>query len=80
MFGGGLALYSPSGKLPGGLGVSGDTSCTDRIIAWKLRHSLNLDNVPAGVGEANTDNIILTDEPVTGFEHPTCFDVAPGIT
>lgn len=79
VFGGGLALYSPSGKLLGGLGVSGDTSCTDHIIAWKLRHSLNLDDVPAGVGESNTDNIIFTQGPtIDGFEHPTCFDVAPG--
>ena len=78
VFGGGLALYSPSGKLLGGLGVSGDTSCTDHIIAWKLRHSLNLDNVPAGVGESNTDNIIYTDGTIDGFEHPTCFDVAAG--
>ncbi len=79
VFGGGLALYSPSGKLLGGLGVSGDTSCTDHIIAWKLRHSLNLDDVPAGVGESNTDNIIYTSGPsIDGFEHPACFDVADG--
>ena len=48
VFGGGLALYSADGELLGGLGVSGDTSCTDHIIAWRLRHRLNLDNVPAG--------------------------------
>jgi uncharacterized protein GlcG (DUF336 family) len=76
VFGGGLALYSPSGTLLGGLGVSGDTSCSDHIIAWKLRHSLNLDNVPAGPDTAsNTDNIIYnTDDTLEGFEHPTCFD------
>ncbi|MEA2722672.1 MAG: hypothetical protein QOH59_443 [Gemmatimonadales bacterium] len=79
VFGGGLALYAADGRLLGGLGVSGDTSCTDHIIAWKLRHSLNLDDVPAGVGEANTDNIIYTSGPsIDGFEHPTCFDVAAG--
>ena len=73
VFGGGLALYSPSGRLLGGLGLSGDTSCTDHIIAWKLRHSLNLDNVPAGVGESNTDNIIFSpDATLDGFEHPRC--------
>ncbi|MGZ5384947.1 MAG: GlcG/HbpS family heme-binding protein [Acidimicrobiia bacterium] len=73
VFGGGLALYSSRGKLLGGLGVSGDTSCTDHIIAWKLRHSLNLDDVPAGVGESNTDNIILTEgSTIDGFEHPAC--------
>jgi hypothetical protein len=78
VFGGGLALYSPSGKLLGGLGVSGDTSCTDHIIAWKVRHELNLDNVPAGVGESNTDNIVFAEDEIDGFEHPTCFDVAEG--
>jgi len=50
VFGGGLALYRSSVKrLVGGLGVSGDTSCTDHIIAWKVRDLLNLDNVPNGV-------------------------------
>jgi uncharacterized protein GlcG (DUF336 family) len=77
VFGGGLALYTPNGILIGGLGLSGDTSCTDHIIAWKLRHAINLDNVPAGVGAGNppdgTDNIIFdTDGNITGFEHPQC--------
>ncbi|MGH7509141.1 MAG: GlcG/HbpS family heme-binding protein [Gemmatimonadales bacterium] len=76
VFGGGLALYSPSGRLLGGLGVSGDTSCTDHIIAWKLRHALNLDNVPAGPdADSNTDNIIYTEGTIDGFEHPECFDL-----
>jgi uncharacterized protein GlcG (DUF336 family) len=82
VFGGGLALYSPSGKLLGGIGVSGDTACTDHIIAWKLRHRLNLDNVPGGVADNNADDNIIFDEDdppnLTGFEHPKCFDVAPG--
>jgi len=73
VFGGGLALYTTSGELIGGIGLSGDTSCTDHIIAWKLRHSLNLDNVPAGVGAGNTDNIIFSpDATIDGFEHPRC--------
>jgi hypothetical protein len=29
----------------GGLGVSGDTSCTDHMIAWRVRHSLGLDHL-----------------------------------
>ena len=63
------------GSLLGGLGVSGDTSCSDHIIAWKLRHALNLDNVPAGPdSDSNTDNIIFTDGTLDGFEHPSCFD------
>lgn len=77
VFGGGLALYSSNGNLLGGLGVSGDTSCTDHIIAWKLRHALNLDNVPAGPdADSNSDNIIYTEGTLDGFEHPTCFDTA----
>jgi uncharacterized protein GlcG (DUF336 family) len=75
VFGGGLALYSADGELLGGVGVSGDTSCTDHIIAWKLRHALNLDNVPAGPAPSNTDNIIYTEDTLDGFEHPTCFDL-----
>ena len=39
-----------SGKLVGGLGVSGDSSCADHNIAWRTRHNLNLDYVPGGVG------------------------------
>jgi uncharacterized protein GlcG (DUF336 family) len=81
VFGGGLALYSADGELLGGIGVSGDTSCTDHIIAWKLRHRLNLDNVPGGpANDGSTDNIIYfiaDDDPenvLDGFEHPTCFD------
>jgi uncharacterized protein GlcG (DUF336 family) len=76
VFGGGLGLYSSDGSLLGGIGVSGDTSCTDHIIAWKLRHSLNLDNVPAGPdADSGTDNIIYTEGTIDGFEHPTCFDL-----
>ena len=75
VFGGGLALYSAEGTLLGGLGVSGDTSCTDHIIAWKLRQYLNLDNVPGGVDDNGAnDNIIYQSGALDGFEHPTCFD------
>src|SRR5690349_431320 len=80
VFGGGLALYTKEGKLVGGLGVSGDTSCTDHIIAWKVRHALNLDNVPGGVSPTHDDNIVfdITEDshghPVSanGWGHPQC--------
>ena len=49
VFGGGLALYNSNGKIVGGLGVSGDSSCADHNIAWRTRHNLNLDFVPGGV-------------------------------
>ena len=58
VFGGGLALYAPGGVRIGGLGVSGDTSCTDHFVAWRVRHALGLDyftNV-GGVNTADTQN------------------------
>ena len=81
VFGGGLALYDANGKLLGGVGISGDTSCRDHIIAWILRDALGLDYVPAGFSETGDDNMILDIEvdPVTGmgvsvsgFGHPLC--------
>src|SRR5439155_12575500 len=39
VFGGGLALYK-GGKLVGGIGVSGDSSCADHNIAWRTRFAL----------------------------------------
>ena len=85
VFGGGLALYNSQGTLVGGLGVSGDTSCTDHIIAWKVRSMLKLDDVPAGVGAGDTDNIIFDITGTTpgafvsasGFGHPVCTAGAP---
>ena len=74
VFGGGLALYDEDGVLLGALGVSGDTSCADHNIAWKVRHALNLDYVPAGVNEIKgtmhktDDNIVYDDE----FQCPYC--------
>ena len=60
VFGGGLGLYTASGELVGGLGVSGDTSCADHNIAYRTRSTLNLDYVPAGVaGGDKRDNIIF---------------------
>jgi C4-dicarboxylate-specific signal transduction histidine kinase len=38
VFGGGLALYR-SGVKVGGVGVSGDTSCTDHMVAWRVRNA-----------------------------------------
>jgi len=57
VFGGGLALYN--GSVVGAIGVSGDTSCRDHIVAWKIRDVLGLDNVPAGVSPTGDDNIIF---------------------
>jgi uncharacterized protein GlcG (DUF336 family) len=78
VFGGGLALYNAAGTLVGAVGVSGDTSCTDHIVAWKTRHALNFDNVPNGVA-GGTDNIIFDIRGAqgnfssrSGFGHPEC--------
>lgn len=75
VFGGGLALYNGQGKVIGGLGVSGDTSCTDHIIAWKVRHDLHLDDVPMGPSPQHNDNMILdfqNGNSPSGFGHPVC--------
>ncbi|HYQ92606.1 MAG TPA: heme-binding protein, partial [Candidatus Competibacteraceae bacterium] len=80
VFGGGLALYTASRKLVGGLGVSGDTSCTDHHVAWKTRQALALDHVPAGVNKKGSpakgnDNIIydmVDGKSASGFGHPDC--------
>jgi Haem-degrading len=44
VFGGGLVLMSSGGIKVGAVGVSGDTSCTDHMVAWRLRHALGLDH------------------------------------
>ncbi len=88
VFGGGLALYNAHGTLVGGLGVSGDASCADHNIAWKMRHNLGLDHVPAGVADkkASTDpgddNIIYditNGVSASGFGHPECSAAATAI-
>ncbi|MCE3247493.1 MAG: hypothetical protein K0R41_1318 [Geminicoccaceae bacterium] len=73
VFGGGLALYNGD-NLVGGLGVSGDTSCTDHIVAWRLRDEIDLDAVPGGVGDGGAnDNLILANPVVPNtFQHPNC--------
>ena len=62
VFGGGLGLYTTGGMIVGGVGVSGDTSCTDHDVAWRTRHYLNLDHLAAVAGvsgdAAHPDNII----------------------
>jgi len=80
VFGGGLAIYISNGvstEIVGGLGLSGDSSCADHNIAWRLRHVMNWDYVPAGVGPYY-DNIIYAPAGTTptGFEHPICSDAS----
>jgi uncharacterized protein GlcG (DUF336 family) len=75
VFGGGLPLYTSKGHIVGGLGVSGDTSCADHVIAWKVRHQLGLDGVPMGVAPDQNDNMVLdiqNGQSASGWGHPSC--------
>jgi uncharacterized protein GlcG (DUF336 family) len=75
VFGGGLALYNKNGKLIGAIGVSGDSSCADHNIAWKVRNKLQLDYIPAGVSSNKDDNIvydIAKGVSLSGWGHPAC--------
>lgn len=87
VFGGGLALYNANGRVIGAVGVSGDTSCADHRIGWRVRDNLNLDNL-SGVGGVSgdalrPDDIIfdITPNPgggtgisAGGFGHPECLN------
>lgn len=59
VFGGGLPLYAAGNEIVGGIGLSGDSSVADHVIAWKLRKKLGLDHVPAGVSPTKDDNMVL---------------------
>lgn len=69
-FGGGVPLYK-DGKIIGGLGISGDTSCTDHEIAKRVRDLAGL-NPPGG---ALVDDITYSsvDGPSV-FTHPLCLN------
>lgn len=82
VFGGGLPLYTKEGKLVGALGVSGDSSCADHNIAWKLRAELKLDYVPAGISADKNDNIVYDIEngvSKSGWGHPSCAEESTSI-
>lgn len=75
VFGGGLALYNKNKEIIGALGVSGDSSCADHNIAWRMRHNLDLDHVTAGVSKDKNDQIIYdvsNQKSTGGFGHTTC--------
>jgi uncharacterized protein GlcG (DUF336 family) len=67
VFGGGVPLYKGQTRV-GGLGVSGDTACTDHEIAKRVRQAANL--APTGMP---SDDIVFTsvDGP-SPFAHPVC--------
>jgi uncharacterized protein GlcG (DUF336 family) len=76
-FGGGVALYS-GGQVIGGLGVSGDTSCADHAIAFRMRRAAGFDGTPGGAG---ADNIVYYPGAVdpSKFDQPHCLptDITP---
>jgi uncharacterized protein GlcG (DUF336 family) len=69
-FGGGLPLYK-NGKIIGGLGVSGDTSCADHEIAKRVRNLAGLN--PAG-GATADDIVYSPPDPDSVFAHPVCLN------
>ena len=69
-FGGGVPLYR-DGKIIGGLGISGDTSCADHEIAKRVRDLAGLN--PAG--GATADDITYSSvDGASIFTHPLCFN------
>lgn len=60
VFGGGLPLYNARGELIGALGTSGDSSCADHFISWRMRSTLKLDYVPGGLGPNGVDQIAFS--------------------
>jgi len=82
VFGGGLALYK-DGKVVGALGVSGDSSCADHNVAWRVRKALDFGAVTAGVSKNKDDGIIYdidtTGTSKGGFGHPTCAGTEPDV-
>jgi len=90
VFGGGLGLYAEGQQLVGAVGVSGDTSCSDHYIAWRVREHLGLDHL-SGVGGVSgdatrPDNIVFdiienpnggTGKSAGGFGHPHCIRDTP---
>lgn len=69
-FGGGVPIYK-NGKIIGGLGVSGDTSCTDHEIAKRVRDLAGL-NPPGG---ATADDISYSSvDGASVFTHPLCLN------
>ena len=68
-FGGGVPLYDGEGKIIGGLGISGDTSCTDHEIAKRVRDLAGLN--PTG-GPPVDDITYSSTDGASAFTHPLC--------
>lgn len=68
-FGGGVPLYK-DGKIVGGLGISGDTSCADHEVAKRVRHLAGMN--PSG--GATADDIVYGIDGASVFTHPKCIN------
>ena len=69
-FGGGVPLYK-NGKIIGGLGISGDTACTDHEISKRVRTLASLD--PPG-GPSVDDITYSSVDGASVFTHPLCLN------
>ena len=65
-----MPLYS-GGKIVGGLGISGDTSCTDHEIAKRVRDLAGL-NPPSG--KLADDISYSAPDGASAFTHPLCIN------
>lgn len=80
-FGGGLPLYQNM-KLVGGLGASGNTSCADHNIAWRMRQKFKMGAVPNGPTADHNDAIVydvVNGKSQSGWGHPSCGLHAPDV-
>jgi len=86
-FGGGVALYQ-GGNVIGGLGVSGDTSCADHAIAYRMRAQAGLNGTPSNdnisyyTGASGTDGLITSPDQVdpSQFKQPHCLGASKDVT
>jgi len=69
-FGGGVPLYKGKTRV-GGLGVSGDTACTDHEIAKRVRHLAHLDPEK---GPFADDIVYAAVDGPSPYAHPLCLN------
>lgn len=69
-FGGGVPLYR-NGRVIGGLGVSGDTSCADHEIAKRVR---SLASMAPPVAAGSDDIVYTIADGASVFSHPLCIN------